>query len=98
MSSSDRCDQVRFPLLKWMVNNLLMDLRPLVWLSTDSIENVEESPNELCLESDINKFWEVEVDNPSNQIIDVQGWLKKNLKFWQEVLEQWFRAWSQTGA
>ena len=48
--------------------------------SADYVEN----PDEPGWESDI-KFWEVEADSPSSQITDVRGWLRKNLKFWQEV-------------
>ena len=33
------------------------------------------------------KFWEVETDSLSSQITDVQGRLRKNLKFWREVLK-----------
>ena len=43
----------------------------------DSANNIEGNPDELCWESDINKFWEVEVDSPSSQITDVQCWLRK---------------------
>ena len=50
--------------------------------SADYVQN----PDEPGWESDI-KFWEVETDSPSSQTTDVQGRLRKNLKFWQEVLK-----------
>ena len=53
---------------------------------TDSANNLERNSDEPCWESDI-KFWEVEADSPPSQITDVQGRLKENLKFWQEVLQ-----------
>ena len=48
--------------------------------------SVDYLRNEYGFEGDI-KFWEVEADSPSSQIADVQGQLKKNRKFWQEVLK-----------
>ena len=51
----------------------------------DSVDYGNNS-DELGWESDI-KFWEVEKDSPFSQITDVQGRLRKNLKFWQEVLK-----------
>ena len=45
------------------------------------IVNLEVNLDEFCWESDITKFWEVEIDCPSSQITDVQGWLRKSLKF-----------------
>ena len=52
---------------------------PVEVSDTDSANNLGKNPDKLCWESDV-KFWEV-------QITDVQGWLKKNKKFWQEVLQ-----------
>ena len=51
----------------------------------DSVDNFT-NPDESGCESNI-KFWEVETDSLSSQITDVQGRLKKNLKFWKEVLK-----------
>ena len=51
----------------------------------DSVDDFT-NPDEPIWESDL-KFWEVETDSLPSQITDVQGRLRKNLKFWQEVLK-----------
>ena len=58
---------------------------PVEVSDTDSANNLGKSPDEPCWESDV-KFWEVEAYSTPIQITDVQGRLKKNKKFWQEVL------------
>ena len=61
-------------------------MTPVKVCNTDSANNPGNSSNEPCWESDV-KFWEVEADNTPIQMADVQGRLKKNKKFWQEVLQ-----------
>ena len=92
MSSSDRCDQ----LTALRVSTSEVDDKQRVDRhdalcevnNTDTADNLEGNPgDEPFWENDINKFWEVEVDTQSSQITDVQGRLRENLKFWQEVLQ-----------
>ena len=61
-------------------------MAPFKVSDTDSANNPGNSSNEPCWESDV-KFWEVEADSTPIQMTDVQGRLKKNKKFWQEVLQ-----------
>ena len=91
MPSSDRCDQVTA--CKVSTSKLEREQCPdrskahVEANYTDSADNPEGNPDEPCWESELSKFWEVEVDSPSSQITDVQGRLRKNYKFWQEVLQ-----------
>ena len=55
-------------------------------LEANCDKSVNYLKNEHGLEGDM-KFWEVEADSLPNQKADVQGRLKKSLKFWQEVLK-----------
>ena len=42
-------------------------------------------PNENMAEPELQRYWELEQD--SEQITDVQGWLKAHINFWEEVLK-----------
>ena len=91
MPSSDRCDQVTA--CKVSTSKLEREQCPdrskahVEANYTDSADNPEGNPDEPCWESELSKFWEVEVDSPFSQITDVQGRLRKNYKYWQEVLQ-----------
>ena len=85
MSSSDRCDQVTTSYVSTseVEGKLCVDsYKVLCEVSDkDSADNLEVNLDEFCWESDINKFWEVEIDCPASQITDVQCWLRKSKKF-----------------
>ena len=74
------CDKPTVLLPSEKANNI--EIRGEVRSETGMLNGVSD---ENMAEPELQRYWELEQD--SEQITDVQGWLKAHINFWEEVLK-----------